>query len=104
MTTAMLVLVVAPPLLAALAAPLLALFFVMSASAFNGPEAGLAFNTGLWSMIGYFAVYFVLIAGVALSTVFKWPLVGLFHALIWLAFIIFVAILVWSFTVLNAQI
>src|SRR5690606_39261116 len=73
-----------PPFLAAMAAMPVLLFFIMGASAFSGtPKSGL-FSAALYALMAYPVAYIVLAGIQILSAWQKWPLVNLFHSLIWL--------------------
>lgn len=83
-------LLVLPPLLAAMAAMPLLLMWIMAASAFAGtPDEGI-FSLGLAALILYPAAYLALVTLQVLIAWLKWPLVNLFHSLIWLCLSAFV--------------
>jgi hypothetical protein len=77
-------LLVLPPLLAAMAAMPLLLMWIMGASALAGTADEAIFGFGLSALILYPSAYVALITLQGLSAWLKWPLVNLFHSLIWL--------------------
>ena len=83
-------LLVLPPLLAVMAAMPLLLLWIMGASAFaNTPDEDL-FSLGLYALILYPSAYLALATLQVLSAWLKWPLLNLFHSLIWLCLAAFV--------------
>lgn len=94
-------LLVLPPLLAAMAAMPLLLFWIMGASAFAGtPDSGI-FSLGLYALLVYPAAYIILGAMQLLSAWLRWPLIGLFHSLIWMCFLAFIATVGYALVILN---
>lgn len=90
-----LALLVFPPLIFALATTPALLFWIMGASAFSGTENEFHYNLGAYALIGYLAAYATLGAVQTLNAWLKWPVVGVFHALIWLCFAAFIGTMVY---------
>lgn len=94
-------LLVLPPLLAAMAAMPLLLMWNMGASAFAGTPDEAVFSLGLSALILYTSAYLVLITLQVLSAWLKWPLVNLFHSLVWLCLAAFVGTMSYVLVVLD---
>lgn len=73
------------PALLALAAGLGFLLWIFGASATSGSQHADAWTIGFWALLLYACAYQVLIVGVLICWLAKWPLVGLLHQLIWVA-------------------
>ncbi len=90
-----------PPLLTAMASMPLLLVWIMGASAFAGtPDEGI-FGLGFYGLILYPAGYLALATLQVLSAWLKWPLVNLFHSLIWLCLAAFVGTITYVLMVLD---
>ena len=91
-----------PPLLAAMAAMPLLLFFIMGASAFAGTARHDLFNASLYVLMIYPALYTVLAGIQILSAWRKWPMVNLLHTLIWLSFAGFAGFMSYAWIILTS--
>lgn len=77
------------------------LFWIMGASAFAGTANEAIFSLGLSALILYPTAYISLAAVQVLSVWLKWPLVTLFHSLIWLCLAAFAGTMAYVLTVLD---
>jgi hypothetical protein len=82
------------------AMPLL-LIWIMGASAFAGTADEAIFGLGLSALILYPSAYAALITLQVLSAWLKWPLVNLFHSLIWLCLAAFMGTMSYVLMVLD---
>lgn len=94
-------LLVLPPLLTAMAAMPLLLMWIMGASAFAGTADEAIFSLGLSALILYPSAYLALVTLQGLSAWMKWPVVNLFHSLIWLCLAAFIGTMSYILMVLD---
>jgi hypothetical protein len=90
-----------PPFLAAMASMPLLLVWIMGASAFAGTPDEDIFGLGFYGLILYPAAYLALATLQVLSVWLKWPLVSLFHSLIWLCLAAFAGTMSYVLMVLE---
>ncbi len=71
------------------------LLWVLGASAMSGTPLAHAWTVGFWAMLLYAGTYQMLIIGVLICRIARWPLAPLLHQLIWATTIAFVAAMVY---------